>query len=115
MAHRGPHVGVDDVGARDGARRVVHNDPRAADAALRHPLDQLRVRLEAARAGAHEVEGDDAGELEPGVDDVVAVSDVHHLLPLDGAVRHDLLDRERVGDDLARVVVVRQPVDDGNL
>ena len=40
---------------------------------------------------------------------LVAVSDVNDLLTLDGA--KDLLDGERIGDDLARMVVVGQAVD----
>ena len=41
--------------------------------------------------------------------DVVAVADVHDLLALDRA--EHLLDRERVGDRLARVVEVGESVD----
>ena len=43
---------------------------------------------------------------------LVAVSDVDDLLALDGT--EDLLDGERVGDDLARVVVVGQSIDHGH-
>eukprot|EP00964_Phaeocystis_antarctica_P029641 scaffold16712_cov65-Phaeocystis_antarctica.AAC.15 len=95
-------------GHLDRLERVV-DDARCADPGLLHRLHQPGVRLVALRAGAHEVEGDDARQLEPRVDNVVTVADVDDALTLDGA--QHLLHRQSVRDDLAGVVEVRQSVD----
>merc|ERR1719199_1202898 len=83
LAHARPHVRVDDVCARDRLQRIVAH--AGAAGALLDRGEQPRVWLVPLRARAHEVEGQHARELEPRVDDVVAVAHVDDALALDGA------------------------------
>mmetsp|Transcript_44133 Transcript_44133/g.115982 ORF Transcript_44133/g.115982 Transcript_44133/m.115982 type:complete len:204 (+) Transcript_44133:294-905(+) len=109
LPHACPYVRIDDVGASNALDRI-RNDGRSADTLLSDARNELRVGLVALGACAHEIEGHDARQLEPRVDDIITIADVDHLLALDRP-KH-LLDRQSVGNDLARVVEVCEPIDD---
>src|SRR5262249_12886843 len=80
LAHAGPDVGVEDVGAPDRRLDVV----RDRDACARLGRDG-RVGLVPARAGEDEVEPETGGRIHPGVRHVVAVAHEHYAEPGDAA------------------------------
>jgi hypothetical protein len=104
-AHRGPHVGGDEIGA---AHRI-------------HRVGELLVMVGAVEAGAlgldfvagrrrhMHVEAEHLGRLQPGVADVVGVADPGHRPAGDRAAMLD--EGVDVGEDLAGMVFVGQAVD----
>ena len=115
LAHRGPDVGVDGVCAGDGLGGIVDDGEvgsRAPSEASRIREDP-RVGRELGRTGDREVEAGEGGHLEQRVGDVVAtVADEREPAP--GDVAEHLLDREQVGQRLARMVLVGERVHNGH-
>src|SRR5690606_29761241 len=106
VAHAGPDVGGDQVGAAAGFDGVVelaqHAGGRGAHAG--------RVELVAARGRHVQREAQHFGGLQPGVRHIVGVADPGHRLAGYGAAVFDI--GEDIGQDLARVKLVGQAVDD---
>jgi hypothetical protein len=103
VAHAGPHVGGDQVGAAAGVERMlVHRAGIAADAG------HVRIQLVAERRAHVQLEAQDVGGLQPRVGHVVAVADPGHHLARDAAAVLD--EGEDVGQHLARVVFVGEPL-----
>src|SRR3990172_540149 len=108
LPHAGPDVGVEHVRVPRRFRRSA-DDPDVPPADLSRLLDDRGIRLVPLRARHPQVEPEDVGRLDPRVGHVVPVPDEGHphlpeiLAPLAGG--------HQVGEDLARMVPVRQPVD----
>ena len=100
LAHARPDVGVEDVGAGRRRARVV-----------RH-LDPVERRLVAGRRGGDEAETEQPRSLGQRHADVVAVPDVREPDTLQPA--EPFADRHDVGHCLTGMLVVGEPVDDGN-
>ena len=114
LAHARPDVGIQDVGARRSRRRIGADLDRAPG--LRGDLlgarDDLRDRLEPHRGrDTHRHRRLRAGEQQR-VRNVVPFTDVREDAPGDAA--EVLVDRQQVGERLARVLEVRQRVHHGD-
>src|SRR6059036_2073428 len=107
LTHAGPHVGVDHVGAgRRGARVLGDVDP-AAEPARRG--DHARVGLVPRWARDDDRGAEQRTEEHHGVADIVAVADPREPQPAE--VDAALPQREEIGQRLAGVLAIRQPVD----
>ena len=105
-AHAGPHVGGHEIGAL--ARRV-------ADRRETSQCRRVRVAGRQAIAGRRrhvDAKVEDPRGLQPRRADVVRVADPCNRLPRDRAAMLD--ERVEVGEDLAWVIFVREPVDHRN-
>ncbi|KAF5289491.1 hypothetical protein FQR65_LT20825 [Abscondita terminalis] len=111
VAHAGPHVGGDQVGALAGVQRVLE-DLVAALARRLAAEGQRLVDLVAAGRADMDREAQQVGRLQPGVGHVVAIADPGDGLALDRAAVLD--EGEDVGQDLAGMELVGQAVDDGH-
>ena len=107
--HGGPDIAVDHVRALHRVVRVVPDFDGGNTSGLR-AFQELRIRLEPDGTAAYEVNRIHRGELDPGMHDVVPVTDVHYLFTL--YLSEGLFYCEGIRHDLARVVEVSQPVDD---
>src|SRR5438093_269536 len=107
LPHRGPNVGVDDVGARH--RLLGHFRHLNAGAGLLRPIEDAPARLVSFRAGQPQLEAEQLRRLDPAVRHVVAVTHPGDPLPLPPAQR--LPHGEQVGQHLARVGQVGEAVD----
>ena len=109
LSHGRPDVGVEDVGV---LRHFENVGGAGEPAALVCPFHDVGVGLVACGAG----DGDFHAELDAahdeGVGHIVAVADVAEFAPLDVALI--LADGHEVGEHLAGVAIVREPVDDGD-
>src|SRR5690606_41306580 len=103
-AHAGPDVGRHQVGAVAGLHRILELLDAPAEAAGAFGFDLVAGRRRDAHLEVEQLRG-----LQPAVADVVRVADPRHLLPGDRSAVLDV--RVDVGEDLARVVFVGQPVD----
>ncbi len=78
LPHGRPHIGIDNIGPFDRSGRVMGyfdpGDPRRPGSGDRFLVGQVSFR-----AGADEMQGQPAGQVQPGMDDVVAVPDIHDL------------------------------------
>ena len=105
-AHRGPHIGGDQVGPATGGHRVSER----LEMIRSEQACTLRFYLVARRGRDMDIEVEDLGGLQPGIAHIVRVADPRHGLALNGAA---LLDKGvDVGEDLAGVILVGQAVDD---
>ena len=110
LPHAGPDVGIHDIRAGNGFLRVARDrDGRLFPCAR----EQVVRRLVALRAGDGQLEPQAIRRVDPGIGHVVPVADPRDLLALDGPQM--LPDREEVGEDLAGMQEVREPVDDGHV
>ena len=111
VAHAGPHVGGDQIGALAGFERVAIE----LIATGAYPLGargQFLINFVATRRAHVHLEAQQCSGLHPGVGHVVAIAHPGYRLARDGATVLDV--GEDVGQDLAGVVFVGQPVDDGH-
>ena len=109
LTHRGPHVGVHDVRTLDGLLRHLRNQHTPT---LLGRFELRAVRLEPLGAREPQLEAQDLSRLEPGIRHVVAVADPRDALSVPAA--EVLLDREQVGEHLAGVGQIGEPVDHRN-
>src|SRR5205809_4602611 len=107
LPHARPDVGIDHVGAARGGLGVV----RHAHARSGFGQD-LRIRLVAGRAGQYQLEAEAGGRIHPRMDDVVPVADEGDAEA--GEIPPALEQREAVGEDLAGVMEIGEPVDGGD-
>ncbi len=110
LPHRHPGVGDDAVGPAHRLDRIV-GELDVGALAFR-PLQHRILRVELRRAGERQVELQSRCRMDPRGSDVVAIAGPRDLAPLDRAL--GLLEGHDVGDDLAGVRLVREPVDDGH-
>ena len=113
LAHRRPGVGVDDRRALDDGPRVgVEHEPaaRGRGELARRALDEALVRAVARRMGDPDLHAQRRAHQRQRVVDVVAVADERERQP--AQVAEPLVEREQVGQHLARVLADGQPVDD---
>src|SRR5690606_21243308 len=107
IAHAGPDIGGDQMRAPAGVQGIGE---LLQDVACRF-ADTLRLELVALGGGYMQLEFEDFGGLQPGIGHVVAVAYPGHGLAFDGP---EVLDEgEDIGQDLAGVEFVGQPIDDG--
>ena len=116
LAHRHPHVGVQEVGALHAFLDRVREGDAGARLGGHRPalLDELVVRPQIARGDEADVHAQRRAALEQGIAHVVpgvAQIGVGDLLDRLGAV---LLHRQHVREDLRRVPLVGQAVVDGH-
>src|SRR3990170_4743766 len=111
LSHARPYVGVQDVRPPGRLDRVPKHPHVPLPGRFRLPAD-LRGRLVPLWTGDAESEPQEMGGFHPGVRHVVAVPHKGdpHLVQLEAP----LLGGHQVGENLARMVIVRQPVDHGN-
>ncbi len=106
LPHRSPDIGVDH-------RRAVHRLARIADdehfRLATCARDQLRLRIVAFRAGDGERETETVRGVDPRVRHVVAIPDPGDAASIPPA--KVLPHREQIGEHLAGVQQIRQPVD----
>ena len=109
IAHAGPHVGGDQIGAFARLHGVVKIFPAAATAVQ---LRQRGVDFIAARGRYAQFKTQQRGGLRPGVGHIVAVANPGDGFALDGATVLD--EGENVGQNLARVIFIRQTIYHGH-
>src|SRR5580700_901530 len=73
VAHRGPGVGIYDVGPAHRLDRIVRKD---AQLIVAHPLNKLALRFISSRAAEPQLETRERGRLDPALREVKAVADV---------------------------------------
>ena len=111
LPHRRPDVRVDHVRVAHGLTGITHQrDIRPLGA---RDFQHDGVGLIAFRAGQPQREVEPLRGLDPRVRHVVAVADPRNALPLVAA--EELPHGQQVGEDLARMRQVGEPVDDGDV
>ena len=101
LAHAGPHIGVEHIGALSSLEKVLlHGDGAAGMGCILLCLSQnLRVRLIALGASAHHVHANLSAGIHQGVSHVIAVAYINQLTTLQ--YLHLFLDGEHIGQSLA--------------
>ena len=112
LAHRRPGVGVHDGRSLDDGPRVGVEDEPATGGRRdrRRPLDEALDRAVARRMRDPDLHAQRRAHEGQRVVDVVAVPDERQRQP--AQVAEPLVEREQVGQHLARVLADREPVDD---
>ncbi len=114
LAHAGPDVGIDGVGAIDGFGGVVGDEEGGSGdsgQAFRLP-DDLGIWGVAGRAGEGEIHAEAGGGEHERLGHVVAIADEGELEALQDA--EAFADGLHVGEGLAGMIGVAEGVDDGN-
>src|SRR5579862_1506440 len=108
LSHRGPGVGVNHVGVLDRLDRIAGDD---AELLAPHPIGECLLRLVARRARDAQLEPAERRRLNPALRHVESVAKERdaNFLPI-GAVA--LAHREQIGEQLARMQQVAEPIDD---
>ena len=111
LAHRGPDVRVDGLGAEGGLGGIVQKDDRPAGRrrALAGRSDDVGRGLVTRRRGDPQLEAAERGGLDQRMADVVAVADEGDLDT--GEAAELLLEGQDVRERLAGMVLVRQRID----
>ena len=114
LAHAGPGVGVDDVGALDGLMRVAVEVDLAATlfGKVASQIDGLGLNVIPSGTRMGEVAAQLGDDVHEGDGNVIAIADKSHVHALERAEFFD--DGQGICHGLAGMVVIAQAVDDGN-